>query len=224
VYNGTTNDAFQLNYTGSGNNIFDFQADSASILTLDKAGTLTLVGALATTSYSGTTLSGTDVVATGSLTMPSDNNPTTDAEGEIAWDANDDGLEVYDGAVSKIISSIDDGDALIFAPDGVNDEIAIFHVDADKYPFGIKLINVQITLPADAAYSMVFEEWAGDPPVAQNDIETVTTGAGDSYMEITTTGIDDSDIDADDYIFLHVPATDVDWVHAKFIFYIVPGN
>lgn len=151
-------------------------------------------------------------------------NPTVDAEGEISWDSDDDNIRVFDGSVIKTIPTNQDIDALIFAPDGVNDQIPIFHVDADKYPFGIKLVNVQISLPADAAYSMVFEEWAGDPIVAQNDIETVTTGSGDSYMEVRTGDIDDSEIDADDYIFLDIPATDVDWIHVKVVFYVEDGD
>lgn len=175
-----------------------------------------------TVTYRGTMTSSS--VISDTITPGGIANPTTDAEGEMAWDSNNDAMEVYDGAASRLIPSLDDVDALLFAPDGINDQIAIFHVDADLYPFGIKLVNVQITIPADAAYSMVFEEWAGDPPAAQNDIETVTTGAGDSYMEILTAGIDDSDIDADDYIFLDIPATDVDWIAVKVIFYVKEGN
>ena len=115
-----------------------------------------------------------------------------------------------------------DVDGLIFAPDLVNDEVAIYHVDADIYPNGIMLQNIQITLPADAAYSMVFERWSGDPPVHKADIETVSTGASDSYKEVAGTDIDNRILYADDYIYLHVPATDVDWVHVKVIFY--PGT
>jgi hypothetical protein len=130
------------------------------------------------------------------------------------------GVPVYlTNTVTGLLNQYQDKDVLLFAPDGIADEIPIFHVDADKYPNGIKLVNVQITRPSDGAYSMVFEEWAGDPPAAQNNIETVTTGAGDSYMEVTGANIDDSNIDADDYIFLHVPATDIDWIHCKVIFY-----
>jgi hypothetical protein len=158
------------------------------------------------------------------LTIPSDNNPTTDADGVLACDTNDDALELYVGGKSSLISTYYDGEVTIFAPDGVNDQIPIFHADADKYPHGIKLVNVQITIPSDGAYSMVFEEWSGDPAAAQNDIETVTTGAGDSYMEVLTGDIDDSDIDADDYIFLDIPATDIDWIQCKFIYYIKEGN
>lgn len=153
-------------------------------------------------------------------------NPTTNAAGEIAIDTDDKAIEIYDTtySASALISILEDKDFLIFAPDGVNDEIPIFHADADKYPHGIELVNVQIVLPVDAAYSMVFEEWAGDPPVAQNDIETVSTTANDAYMEVTGASIDDHTVDADDWIFLHVPSTSVDWIGGKVIFRIVDGN
>jgi hypothetical protein len=171
-----------------------------------------------------TTAADGDVTVKYGLVLPQATDPTTDEEGKVAWDSNNDALEVYDGSASRLISTLEDGEVTIIAPDGVNDQIPIFHVDADKYPFGIKLVNVQITIPSDGAYSMVFEEWSGDPAAAQNDIETVTTGAGDSYMEVLTGDIDDSDIDADDYIFLDIPATDIDWIQCKFIYYIKEGN
>ena len=161
-----------------------------------------------------------------SLEIPAVDNPTTDAEGEIAWDANDDAIEVYmgDEGESALIPAYQAAGGIIIAPDGVNDEIPIMHVDALLYPFGIEIDQVSITIPSDGAYSMVFEEWAGDPPAAQNDIETVTTGGGDSYMEVGGGDIDDAALDADDYIFLHIPATDVDWIHVQVIFHINDGN
>ena len=67
---------------------------------------------------------------------------------------------------------------------------------------------------------MVFEEWSGDPPIATNDIESVTTTGTDAYMEVTGGSIDDSDIAANAYIFLDIPITDVDWIHVKVTFYI----
>lgn len=159
-----------------------------------------------------------------SLEIPAVDDPTTDAEGETAWDTNDDAFEVYMGSESEsaLIPAYQKLDAHVFAPDGINDEICIFRVDALIYPFGIEIDQVSITLPADAAYSMVFEEWAGDPPVAQNDISTVTTGSGDAYAEEAPDT--DAALDADDYIFLHVPNTDVDWIHVQVIYHINDGN
>jgi hypothetical protein len=201
----------------------DYDASQSGSNVLNLGGSVLENGTVfGTVTYRATMTAGTVVCNT--LDLVAVNDPTTDAEGEIAFDANNDAIEVYDGAVSRLIPTLDDKDGTFIAPDAINDEIPFFHVDADKYPFGIKLVNVQITIPSDGAYSMVFEEWAGDPAAAQNDIETVTTGAGDSYMEVLTGDIDDSDIDADDYIFLDIPATDVDWIQVKIIFYVKEGN
>lgn len=186
-----------------------------------------LDGSTLTVSASGIRLAtALDMGGDTSLEIPNGNNPTTNAEGEVAWDANDDAIEVYSGdeAESALIPVYQRIDVLIMAPDGVADEIPILHVDAILYPFGIEIDQVSITIPADAAYSMVFEEWAGDPPAAQADIETVSTGAGDSYMEVAQGDIDNASIDADDYVFLHVPATDVDWIHCQVIYHVMEGN
>lgn len=179
-----------------------------------------VVDALTLSTVSGTVNMGEAT----SLEIPNAANPTTAAEGVVAWDANDDALEVYSGdeSESALIPMYQKLDVLIMAPDEVADEIPIFHVDALLYPFGIEVDQVSITLPADAAYALPFEEWAGDPPAAQNDIETVTTTGTDSYMEDGTPT--DGALDADDYIFLHVPATAVDWVHVQVVYHITEGN
>lgn len=111
-----------------------------------------------------------------------------------------------------------DVDALIYAPDTINDEVAIFHANSNLYPYGITLVSVQITLPDDAAYSMVFEEWSGDPPAAVNDITTVTTTGSEAFKQVLAADMADSSIAANAYIFLHIPSTVVDWVHVKIIF------
>jgi hypothetical protein len=161
-----------------------------------------------------------------SLEIPNGANPTTDAEGEIAQDSNDDAIEFYmgDESESALIPGYYRVDATLYAPDGMADEIPLFRADAMLYPFGIEIDQVSITLPADAAYSMVFEEWSGDPPAAQANIETVTTTGSDAYMEVAQANIDNASIDADDYIFLHVPSTDVDWISVQVIFHVMEGN
>jgi hypothetical protein len=159
------------------------------------------------------------------LTIPTDDNPTTDDDGELALDTNDDALEVYSGSKSSLIPTIDDKSCSIIDPENIDREYKIWHVDADRYPHGITLVNVQIGLEADAAYSMVFEEWSGaDPPVYQADVETVTTGAADTYAEVRLADIDNRVLDADDWLYLHIPATDVDSVYVKWMFYINEGN
>jgi hypothetical protein len=156
------------------------------------------------------------------LLIPVGTNPTVSVEGDIAWETDEDGFRVHDGAANRLMPSFDDFDFTIIKPDLVNDEVKVFRVDAKMYPFGITIVHVDITLPADAAYTLVFEEWAGDPPAAQADIETVTTAASDAYME--DEAITNNVVDADDYIFIHVPATDVDWLAGKVIFYVNSGD
>lgn len=159
------------------------------------------------------------------LTIPTGNDPTTDDDGELALDTNDDALEVYTGGKSSLIPTVDDKSCSIIDPELINREYKIWHVDADRYPHGVTLINVQIGLEADAAYSMVLEEWSGaDPPVYQADVETITTGAADTYAEVTGGDIDNQVLDADDWLFLHIPATDVASVYVKWMFYINEGN
>ena len=128
---------------------------------------------------------------------------------------------VYDGTewIETGQQDIQSAQVTIVAPDGINDQMPILHVDEEEYPRGIIAMNVQITLPVDTAYAMPFEEWSGDPPAAQADIETVTTTGTDSYMEVRTTDIDNRLIDADDYIFLDIPVTVSDWIMAAIFFY-----
>ena len=124
------------------------------------------------------------------------------------------------GLIQDLLKSNDpeSKEFVIPEPDTINDEVKILDVDRDLYPNGIKIIKLKITLPADAAYSMVFEEWSGDPPVWQNDIETVSTTASEAYKEVLEADIDDRIIDSGDHVFVDIPETDVDWIHCKIIY------
>lgn len=107
----------------------------------------------------------------------------------------------------------------IESPDTINNVRPIFHADAKKYPNGVKLVNVQFTISANAAYVLPFEEWSS-AMVKQNDIETLSTDASHLYAEAEDGDIDDSDIDADDYVIVHFPSTDIgDYVTCKIIYY-----
>ena len=110
----------------------------------------------------------------------------------------------------------------IFEPDQVNDEIAVFHCDSAVYPHGCTVVKTAIQIPADAAYTLPFEEWDGDPPANQNTTESVATGSGDNYA--SSTSIDDATLDADDWLFLDIPATDVDWLVATFVIEAIQGD
>lgn len=116
--------------------------------------------------------------------------------------------------------TLDDFDVPIWRPDTVNDQIKVFGVDSKIYPNGITIVKLSITLDADTAYSMVFERWKGDPPAHVADIETVSTTGTDAYAQVEDDNIDNPSLDADDYIYLDIPATDVDWIQCKVIYII----
>ncbi len=163
-----------------------------------------------------------------SLEIPNSGNPTTDAEGEIAWDANDDALEVYSGdeGESVLIPIYRHISIPIVLPDSIQlytPDLIVFHVNALLYPFGIEIDLVSIQLESDAAYSMVLEEWSSaDPPVLQNIMTTVTTGATDTYAEEAPDT--DGNLDAGDRIVLNIPTTDVDVVTVEIFFHVTEGN
>ncbi len=209
---GAALDASDGNITNVGSILADIFAGDAGSATIG-SGTevLTMLGTL-------------DAGGATSLEIPNGANPTTNAEGEIAWDSNDDALEVYmgDESESALIPAYFAKDATIFAPDGVNDNIYMFRVDALLYPFGIEIDQVSMTLNADAAYTLSLAEWTGDPPTSVSTIQVMTTGAGDAYVEYGSPT--DGTIAADNYVYMHIYATDIDWAAVQVIFHVTEGN
>lgn len=160
-----------------------------------------------------------------SVELPNGNNPTTDAAGEVAVDVNNYALEVFAATASRLIPTVFTKELTIPEPDKqqlILDAWPIFRVDATAFPFGITVTSCQVTLSADAAYVAVFEEWTGDPPAQTADIETVTTGAGDSYMEDTTPA--NPTIEADNYVYVDLPTTDVPMVQVQISYTVNEGN
>lgn len=163
-----------------------------------------------------------------SVEIPNDNNPTTDAEGEIAWDANDDAIEIYSGdeGESVLIPIYRTISLLISQPDSIqtySDSLCIFHADALMYPFGVEIDQLSITLEADAAYMVKFQEWSSaDPPVYQNLTDSVYTTASDTYGEDGT--IQDGNLDVDERLYMVLPTTDVPSVFINIIYHVNDGN
>jgi hypothetical protein len=157
-----------------------------------------------------------------SVEIPNGTNPTTDVAGKIAVDTNDNMLKLY-GTASRGITTVDSKEMTIYSPHILNgDEIAMFEVDDAIYPHGITITKCMIRIPSDLEYTLVFEEWAGDPASAQNDIDSVATGASDAVKEETT--ISDAAVDANDVVFIDLPTTEVDWVTATILFTVNQGD
>ncbi|MCK5019674.1 MAG: hypothetical protein KAS32_21630, partial [Candidatus Peribacteraceae bacterium] len=160
-----------------------------------------------------------------SVEIPNSDNPTTNANGQIAQDNNANAFEVYIPSESEsgLVPFYRDYDKTIIAPGDINDEVSLFRVDALLYPHGIEIDKVSILLDADLAYSMVFEEWSSaDPPVYVSTISTVTTGATDTYAEEAPDT--DAAIAAGNRIYLDIPATAPAWLALKIIYHVTEGN
>ena len=160
-----------------------------------------------------------------SFEIPNSNNPTTDAAGEIAWDANDFGLEVYDGSASRLIPSTRFFSATIIQPADVQpniDAVPLLPVESYWAPFGIKLLHLGIKTNSSSTYSIDFEEWTAPNDGSPSAIETVATSS--SYEAIDDGTLTDSDIAAGSIIYADLPATDVNSVQIWGTYYIKDGD
>lgn len=205
-----------------------FTADSAQfdgnvdIDSLDINGVADFVGPV--------NMSGVTIIdgASSSLEIPNGSNPTTNAEGEIAWDSDDDALEVYmgDEGESALIPGYKKFGGTISVPDSIqaqSDSLPLWHANGIMFPFGVEIDLVSITLEADAAYSVVLQEWSSaDPPVYQNVITTIATGASDSYAEEAPDT--DGNLDINDRVYLVLPTTDVPSVMIEVYYHVTEGD
>ncbi len=161
------------------------------------------------------------------LEITNADDPTSSATVPLVYDNNNDAVEVFDAgrSASYLIGHVRTFQKTIVFPDTLENNLpilSIWRIEALEFPFGVFIHQVAIQLEADAAYSMVFEEWSGDPLAAQADIETVTTGATDTYAEDST--ITNNVVDADDTIVLDIPDTNVDKVHIIITYSAISGN
>ena len=127
----------------------------------------------------------------------------------------------HDG--KSINSGMETIDGTIYFPDAINSEnaeVELFRFDDLVYPYGVTLVAAQLSLPGDAAYTVVLEEWLGDPPVHDTDLVTLTTTGSESFKEVLAGGMSATALAANSMLYAHIPATDVSWIKFK-VFYTV---
>lgn len=161
-----------------------------------------------------------------SLAIPADNNPTTDAAGEIALDRNNDFVEVYvnTASESRVIPTLQFRSYTIIDPDGlqsVEDAIPLFNVETQWAPFGITIKDVWIKIDAAVSYTAVLEEWS-DPVTYGSDIESLTISSGTEVKDDGT--LSDASIAAGSIVFVDLPTTAANFLTVSFSFIINPGN
>jgi len=155
-----------------------------------------------------------------SFELPNAANPTTDAEGEMAWDSDDDMLEIYNGAISRALPTVDDKEATIVNPVDLGfTAVPLFHVSADKYPHGIALLSITWGQSAAGSDTFVLHEYSTDTTWASTIDSSISTA-----RQSKETTIADVDIAADAWVFAEIANRDLDWMTVKIVFYTKEGD
>jgi hypothetical protein len=163
--------------------------------------------------------------AVASLQLPTAANQTVDAEGEIAYDSDDECLRVFDGSANRAIPTYHHFDAIIYLPDSVNaydSPLPLLTVDTLWAPFGIKITALTMATDVSTTDTVAFWEYASPDDGSPSLIDTVIVAGAYEQKETTIT---DSDIAANSYIYLDLSsATALDWIKVAGVYYIKTGD
>lgn len=163
----------------------------------------------------------------GVFVMPNSADPTTDTEGKIAFDSNDDALEVYDGAQSVIVGKkIQQASMTIWDPDTVQateDAVPLMAVEETWAPFGITITKCWWKSDATVETVVNFEEWAAPDDGAPATIDEVSS-VGATALEDSETTISDSAVAAGSIVYVDLDTDALNYLQVGIEFYINPGN
>lgn len=230
ILDGATITTTELNYLANASSEIQTQLDGKEGTLTDKASLESTISDVADFAEAdGDIYAGVhDFGGATSLEIPNSDNPTTDANGEFAADNNANAHEVYipSEGESGLLPFYKYKAVGIPLPDSVQAYIPdykMFRVKDIWAPYGIEIDSIEIQLDADAAYSLVVEEWSGaDPPVFQSTITTIATGGTDTHAIEAPDS--DAAIDANDWIVLDLPTTDVPFLNVGIYYHITEGN
>lgn len=163
---------------------------------------------------------------TSQLDIPSGANPTTDAEGELAVDTDDNFIEFYTSS-SRVLGALQCKTYTIIEPDIARtktDDIILFHVMADAFPHGITLKDIALSGSANFSDTHVIEEWSDRAGTSQSTIESIAVSAA-QYQEDDGT-LSDASIAADAFININLDDStdDIASLEITITFWINPGD
>ena len=155
------------------------------------------------------------------FTIPNDANPTTDDEGDMAWDSDDDMLEVYDGANSPIIATaIKCSDpACFYEPDELDASTepggGVYKVKefpSYQFPGGFTITAIVVETSATCTDAINMEEWSNNGTAwsEESTVDAITL----SGVSTTETTITDASIAVGNSVMVDFAATmtDIDWL------------
>lgn len=158
--------------------------------------------------------------ATG-LEIPNGADPTTNAEGELAWDSDDDMFEIYNGSVSIAVPVKKSMTIPIPDPENYEGDFPIYRFRSSVYPHGVTITGISLSSPASISYALTVEEWDDEAGSTQGTVEALALSSG---TMADSTDIADAAIAAGAWLNLIIPATDVDRISVEVEFYANPGN
>jgi hypothetical protein len=164
------------------------------------------------------------IFTSASLALPSGTNPTVDAAGEMAWETDDTCYRVWDGGANRAITTAKFFSMTIDNPDNLTkDTVMVLPVNAEMFPFGIKMLSVGIKTWAATSYSVNFMEYTqpGDGGT-ETLIETVATSTSREAEDDGT--FSDADIAAGSIIVVELDTDDIDEVTVWGRFYVKTGD
>ena len=166
------------------------------------------------------TSSGAVDLSSAFLELPNSAGPAVGVEGRIAYDTDDEALEVFDGVNSRLIPTVHTIQKTIIDPSSMQsaeDAVPLFYVHADAYPGGIKLLSIQMGADQANSAGITFEEWS-NTTTHLSDIETITfvssTGVADDGS------LADSDIASGNWIFADLDTTDLNFLSIAITYWI----
>jgi len=165
-------------------------------------------------------------VITGSIPMTSSTNPTVDAEGEFAWDSDDEQIRVYDGSQNRAIPTVFCETIPVLQPDLVqveSDDIILKHFDARAYPFGVKILGYTIS-GGTMSDTHVLEEWDDRAGTTQSTSESITIA--DAQRQEDDGTLSDADFAPDSFLNLNLDDStdDISQMEVTIIYYIKTGD
>lgn len=159
-----------------------------------------------------------------SIEIPNADNPTTDALGEIAVDANNNFVEFHDGEASRVLQPLLRCDKTIWDPDGMQtseDAVPLMRVEVEWAPFGITIVDIFLAADASNSTTYTLEEWT-DPTTWGSDIEGCAFSASTEFEDDGT--LADASIAAGSYVFIDLSTQALNFLNVCFTYRINEGN
>lgn len=193
----------------TGNNTYKINFDTATALVLESPGeedllinltsTSNTVSISSTTGVTNMSLGAIGITSTGvtdlggasSFEIPNGTNPTVDAEGEIAWETDDNDLHLYDGTRDTVLASTTKSRSFVIPAPVASNDFAFWQT-----PRAITITAVSAICQNGTNVIGQLQEYSGTAtaPVDVDSDWTITT------TEYTDTSFSNSSIDAGDWV------------------------